>query len=450
MFERNLSKAVELLTLHSGGKVSNALNMAIESGEVEKLIGDTTENEYDMKGEQVQLPIECNKVIKHEMDISPCKETNPSDCHRSFNLYFPQIVCESGDDLSEIGTLPLVFVIHCYGCNSQVMMDSFSPYANSHNAVIVAPDGLQNSFNGLDCCGYALSSKIDDVGFFAQIQTTVESEYSFVKSKYSYGVGWSNGGYMVMTAAKLFRAIAPISGYIIDYSDLRGGTSVFFHHSLDDPFVSATGCCSDPDMPACCCGIFADRCVSVQEVMVDIAKRKNGCDYEVGSVQLEQSFADAAKGISCMTATSASCNANNTICLYSHSGHFNSGSFASSFPMREQVLDFFATDLCNTNNGVWSANECRCEENSGFGGMFCLDHISASSSSVVGSSKTNEGEAVSANHTVSGGILALTVAALCIIKSRLGRGKLKDKDEQYSESEKIELVESDARGLVNM
>lgn len=125
-------------------------------------------------------------------------------------------------------------------------MQSFNPYANTHNLVIVAPDGLHGSFNGLDCCGYALGSKIDDIGFFSQIQATLEEDYPFVKSIYSYAVGWSNGGFMIMYSSQLFRAISPISGYVIDYSKMIGGTSVFFHHSLNDPFVRSTGCCNDP------------------------------------------------------------------------------------------------------------------------------------------------------------------------------------------------------------
>jgi len=37
-FERNLSKAIEAIALHSGGKVSTALSMAVDNGEVIRLI----------------------------------------------------------------------------------------------------------------------------------------------------------------------------------------------------------------------------------------------------------------------------------------------------------------------------------------------------------------------------------------------------------------------------
>jgi hypothetical protein len=42
---------------------------------------------------------------------------------------------------------------------------------------------------------------------------------------------------MVMYAAKLFRAVSPISGYIVDYPDMKEGTGILFHHSSDDPLA---------------------------------------------------------------------------------------------------------------------------------------------------------------------------------------------------------------------
>lgn len=323
------------------------------------------------------------------------------------------------------------------------VMQSFNNYANSHNAVIVAPEGLQRSFNGLDCCGYALSSKVDDVGYFSEIQTVLEDEYSFLKAEYSYGVGWSNGGFMVMYAAKLFRAIAPISGYIIDYQDMRDGTSVFFHHSLDDPFVRSSGCCSNPDTPACCCGIFADECISVQDVMKNIAQEKNGCDYEVGGVQLEQSFEDTDKGISCLTATGKSCIANNTICLYDHSGHFNSGGFEKSFPMAEQIVDFFAADACRINNGVWSDQNksCSCQDTR-FVGVFCLEPANSHLFTSKPDPSVTELLSKEPNHVFTGGLLILTLIGLFTLRNQLNRRRLNDKQSHESAEEKLELVAS--------
>lgn len=92
--------------------------MAVENGDVIRLLG--KDNEDIVKGEQVQSQVDCNTIITRELEIPSCRETNPNDCHRIYHLYFPQIVCENDKSLDQIGTLPLVFAVHCYGCNSQV------------------------------------------------------------------------------------------------------------------------------------------------------------------------------------------------------------------------------------------------------------------------------------------------------------------------------------------
>mmetsp|Transcript_2556 Transcript_2556/g.3766 ORF Transcript_2556/g.3766 Transcript_2556/m.3766 type:complete len:378 (+) Transcript_2556:442-1575(+) len=125
----------------------------------------------------------------------------------------------------------------------------------------------------------------------------LSEEYSFVDSDYSYAVGWSNGGFLVMQAASLFRSISPISGfqYDIDPSVTKSGTfcvdgicvdapgagkGIFLHHGLNDAFVRPTGCCADPNMPRCCCGISAETCVSTMEVAKNWALEVNGCELE--------------------------------------------------------------------------------------------------------------------------------------------------------------------------
>ncbi|KAL3796934.1 hypothetical protein HJC23_000687 [Cyclotella cryptica] len=464
MFERNLSKAAESLTLHSGGKVSTALRMAVENGQLSSFITQPLNDEESPEGENRETPIQCNKVIKRELDMSPCKETVPHDCHRTFYLYLPQIVCldgkSSNETVDEIGTLPVTFVVHCYGCNSESVMTSFLPYANTHKSIIVAPEGIQRSFNALDCCGYALSSKIDDVGFFSEILVTLEKEFSYVRSSFSYAVGWSNGGFMVMNAGHLFKAISPISGYIVDFDGLKAnatvGKGIFFHHSLDDPFVRSTGCCNDPDTPACCCGIFAERCVSIQDVMKNFATEVNNCNIGEGhsksDVRLEESFVDTQRGITCFTSSSRSCVANNTICLYEHSGHFNIPSFGVAFPMVEQVMDFFARDACEINSGLWNnqRKECVCRRESGYGGTYCFDRVGyAGPTNEKSTMQLSDVEVVVSSWwrpIYKAAILIIVVAVLCVFRLRMDRRKLKDEDEISSESgEKVELVDSTTR-----
>jgi hypothetical protein len=154
---------------------------------------------------------------KRVIEIPDCKELNPDDCHRTFHVFLPSIVCsdeglarrglvevdrgnmssldniESSSYLDAIGTLPLVFGIHCYGC-TVASISIFVEHANSHNMVLVLPEGLHSSFNARHCCGYALENDIDDVGFLELIQLMLSGEYSFLQSKFTYAVGWSNGG----------------------------------------------------------------------------------------------------------------------------------------------------------------------------------------------------------------------------------------------------------------
>ena len=99
--------------------MSTALSMAVDNGEVIRLIREAADAK-EVIGEQMHSPIECNKVIKRELDMTPCNEAKPSDCHRTYNLHCPQIVCDDHNYLGEVGPLPLVFAVQCYGCNSQV------------------------------------------------------------------------------------------------------------------------------------------------------------------------------------------------------------------------------------------------------------------------------------------------------------------------------------------
>lgn len=224
-----------------------------------------------------------------------------------------------------------------------------------------------------------------------------------------------------MHAASLFRSISPISGYIYDIDkeltkggtfcvdgicvDSPGtGTGIFLNHGVDDTFVRPTGCCSDPDKPKCCCGIAADTCVPIMEVARNWALEVNKCEVEEDTVsdsvdgddkkgeeeggeaeegegekedagaKFVTSYTNSDKGIECLTTVGTECKSNTTICMHDNSGHFNShGPFGENFPFARQVIDFFAKDACEINEGTWdeTSGGCACPES--HGGKFCLD-----------------------------------------------------------------------------
>eukprot|EP00573_Skeletonema_grethae_P013779 CAMPEP_0201703676 /NCGR_PEP_ID=MMETSP0578-20130828/40368_1 /ASSEMBLY_ACC=CAM_ASM_000663 /TAXON_ID=267565 /ORGANISM="Skeletonema grethea, Strain CCMP 1804" /LENGTH=319 /DNA_ID=CAMNT_0048191513 /DNA_START=202 /DNA_END=1161 /DNA_ORIENTATION=- len=261
------------------------------------------------------------------------------------------------------------------------MYTSFAQHANEHNLVLVAPEGVKNSWNARDCCGYALDNQLDDIGFLSNVQSALSNEFTFVKPQFTYATGWSNGGFMVMHASELFRGIAPISGYIsgigseLKRGGITGDKALFIHHGMDDPFVRPTGCCNDPDLPKCCCNIAADTCTDVMDVAINWAVEVNGCKNDE-TLLAETSYANTDEGIFCLT-SSSNCHANTTICTYEHSGHFNRPSFDKAFPMANEVMNFFARDACEVNDGSWDSVDKMCSCKAKFSGPLCFDTVAA-------------------------------------------------------------------------
>jgi hypothetical protein len=191
-------------------------------------------------------------------------------------------------------------------------------------------------------------------------------------------MGWSNGGYMVMYAAHLFRAIAPISGFQVEPKvPLERPTALFMHHAVDDTTVRITGCCTDSSMPECCCGLSSllDQCSSAQDKFLEWSQQINQCQNNDNLVQTTISNKD----VTCITSSGFGCQANTTFCTHQHGGHFNN--FAQAFPMTLDIAEFFARDACSIHGGTWSSfsssstntstsSRCACPQNRK--GTYCL------------------------------------------------------------------------------
>lgn len=380
------------------------------------------------------MALECDRLIKRDITISDCKEANPDDCSRSYLLHLPSIICNeqnnsnAGDNLPT--TLPLVFAIHCFGCSAMTMYTPFAQHANEHNLVLVAPEGVKNSWNARDCCGYALDNQLDDVGFLSSIKSALSNEFAFVNPQFTYATGWSNGGFMVMHASELFRGIAPISGYIsginseLKRGGITGGKPLFIHHGLDDPFVRPTGCCNDPDLPKCCCNIAADTCTDVKDVAMSWAVSVNGCKHDE-TLLTDTSYTNTGEGILCLT-SSSTCHANTTICTYKHSGHFNSQSFGKAFPMANEVMNFFARDACEVNDGSWDSVDKICSCKAKLSGPHCLDTVAKNE----GSRRT---PSISRGVvTIIGLIMTLVLATYAILQKLRGRRKNRRRTDKYA------------------
>jgi len=384
--------------------------------------------------------LECNKLIKRDITISDCKEANPDDCNRSYFLHIPTSICNeqknsiAGDNLPP--TLPLVFAIHCFGCSAMTMYTSFAQHANEHNFVLVAPEGIKHSWNARHCCGYALDNQLDDVGFLSNIQSALSNEFAFVKPQFTYATGWSNGGFLVMHASELFRGIAPISGFIagieseLKRGDIHGGKPLFIHQGMDDPYVRSTGCCHDPNLPKCCCNIAADTCTDVMDVARDWAVEVNGCKNDE-TLLAETSYANKDDSIRCLT--SSNCISNTTICTYDHSGHFNQQSFDKAFPMANEVMNFFARDACEVNDGWWNGIDKTCSCNTERSGPLCLDKVVAE----YKGSRTSA-TSISRLFVAIVSFITLVLAAYAMVKKLRRHGKI-GRGGKYAKVEYIDI-----------
>ena len=356
----------------------------------------------------------CGTLQRRTLTVTDCPEHDHEDCLRAYHLYIPAYLC-SGDANGDADAAPLVVAAHCFGCPIHSMLPFMTLLADQFRFVLVLPEGIQGSFNGKYCCGYAQKRGIDDVGFIeavvADLMRTAPCsslteglpEGVMLSPGAAYGVGWSNGGYLVTLAGnRIFRAVVPISGSVYDVGQdvgrmMEGGAGVglLLHHSLDDPYVRFTGCCSDPAKPKCCCGISTrdgapDTCTNSDGVFEAWADEVNGCAGGGYAPSLESA---ENGGISCRTAIGEGCRANTTICVHHTAGHFNEGGgLGQSFPrsMLEEVGHFFAQDACGIHGGEWSkgGKDCECVEGgNGWDGRYCLrppgnDTMTSSSCSV--------------------------------------------------------------------
>ena len=350
--------------------------------------------QHEQRKDAAEEDRSCGESTHRSISLPDCHDNH---CERTFVQYIPSLACHN----TTSGVLPLVFVVHCLGCNSGTMMH-WIDVAEAYGFMLVIPEGIHSSFNALQssCCGYALENNLDDVGFFQAIITELSTTTtaaaaaaaaaeSIVSPDVIYGVGWSNGGYMVVSAAHLFRAIAPISGYQIA-SDLLPSkpTGIFLHHAQDDPFVQITGCCTDPSMPKCCCRISAtpgftpSQCTSAQDKFQEWSTQVNHCSSSstTTTTTIVDTSTNSANNNDEIVCTSMNdCKANTTFCRHSSGGHFNQPSFKNAFPMTIEIADFFAKDACSIHGGNWDAHErtCSCSSTATGGGAtkqgtYCL------------------------------------------------------------------------------
>lgn len=284
-----------------------------------------------------------------ENAITPCGKTTRRELGDR-HFFFRPPSHPTCDDPSQV--LPLIVLIHCYGCTAQMEIAKFADAADHHGFALAAPEGKHSSFNAPHCCGTARASNLPDVAFVDGIVTHLLSSWSPPRFSTSalFASGFSNGGfltsYLAEASATQWTAIAPTAGHEYELRlQSRSPLPVFIHHCAADSSVNASGCCMLDGAPTCCCGIVARACVSTQSIF-ERWLQHNGCR---GS---KQASLAGVRGASC--SIGVGCAAETTLCFHAD-GCYHAG-WAREFPAAEEVLRFFGRQLCAKQQGAGGRN----------------------------------------------------------------------------------------------
>ncbi len=147
----------------------------------------------------------------------------------------------------------LVIVLHGGGGNAEITerMTGFTKKAMQEGFIVVYPNGssrLKNklqTWNAVNCCGYAMEKKVDDVGFIRKLIDHMVDHYP-VDPAHVYVTGLSNGGMMAhqvgMHLPDKITAIAPvIAGLFGDEPQALGPVSALMINGKDDVSVPSEG-----------------------------------------------------------------------------------------------------------------------------------------------------------------------------------------------------------------
>mmetsp|Transcript_37616 Transcript_37616/g.87966 ORF Transcript_37616/g.87966 Transcript_37616/m.87966 type:complete len:278 (-) Transcript_37616:90-923(-) len=242
----------------------------------------------------------------------------------------------------------IVVLVHCFGCNALMEMHKFAPSAGRYGLLLLAPEGLQESFNSPSCCGEARRTGVDDVAFIDAIVSR-EQDSRGKDVLPAFASGFSNGGFLVSILPSVSRThwhgIAPTAGH--EYSlSMKRPVPIYMHHCEEDEKVHASGCCDDAP---CCCGIAAEKCVSTMSLFARW-RRINRCNASIQTVGPGGSICHVGVG----------CRANTTLCLHNSCYH---AQWARSFPAAQHVSEFFAREACfwSRGDGGWDWGRGVCE-----------------------------------------------------------------------------------------
>lgn len=147
---------------------------------------------------------------------------------------------------------PVILAFHGGGANASNMVafSNLNDKSDKSGFIVVYPNGSGRqekilSFNGGNCCAYAMNNKIDDVEFTRRILDNLAKSAN-IDPKRIYATGISNGGIMCyLLASELserIAAIAPVGGPMgTSNCNPKRPVSVIHFHGTDDEFAPFKG-----------------------------------------------------------------------------------------------------------------------------------------------------------------------------------------------------------------
>ena len=151
--------------------------------------------------------------------------------------------------------MPVALAFHGGGANADNMVafSGLNKKSDDVGFIVVYPSGTGRlekilTFNGGNCCGYALNNKIDDVEFTRKLLDDLAKSAN-IDPKRVFATGMSNGGIMsYLLASELsdrIAAIAPVGGPMgTESCKPKRPVSVMHFHGTDDrhaPFKGGKG-----------------------------------------------------------------------------------------------------------------------------------------------------------------------------------------------------------------
>jgi polyhydroxybutyrate depolymerase len=191
--------------------------------------------------------------------------------------------------------VPVVLAFHGGGSNAEQMVRFCGLNDKSDQAgfVVVYPSGsgrleMVLTWNGGNCCGYAMQQKVDDVAFVRALLDDLAKVVK-VDAKRVYATGMSNGAIMCyLLASELsdrIAAIAPVSGPMgTETCSPKRPVPVIHFHGTDDQFAPFKGGKGDKS-------ISGTDFYSVEH-SVSAWVKANGCKEEPATVTLPDEAKD--------------------------------------------------------------------------------------------------------------------------------------------------------------